>query len=263
VLARKPLRGTVAANVARHGTGALNVDGCRIGFTEDTDDAKRQRFSHAHGGFEGKSFAIRDRSTDVRDTSPKGRWPPNVVLGCACDGDHDAGCAVALLDAQSGERDGRGGHGRSGEANGYDGGWGSRPVGVDGYGDTGGASRYFYTAKASRSEREQGLLGLDAVRRSDGRQKDIENPRLRTNERRNHHPTVKPVDLMQWLVRLVTPPGGLVLDPFVGSGSTGIAALREGFAFVGIDQDAEYVEIARHRIRGDAPLFNQAAEVPA
>jgi DNA modification methylase len=104
-------------------------------------------------------------------------------------------------------------------------------------GDSGGASRFFYVAKADSAERSLGLHG-----------------------QRNPHPTVKPVALMRWLCRLVTPPGGIVLDPFVGSGTTGIAALREGFSFVGIEREAEYVAIARARIIGDAPLLNTHAE---
>lgn len=93
------------------------------------------------------------------------------------------------------------------------------------YRDTGGASRFFYTAKASRRERDYGL--------PDGE--------------RNDHPTVKPVALMRWLVRLVTPPGGTVLDPFMGSGSAKLACQAEGFRFTGIDTDEHYCEIAKHR----------------
>ncbi len=103
------------------------------------------------------------------------------------------------------------------------------------YADHGGASRFFYVAKASRAERGEG----------------------------NNHPTVKPIALMQWLVRLVTPPGGTVLDPFTGSGTTGIAALREGFSFIGIEREADYCAIARQRIRDDAPLMNTVSEVAA
>lgn len=115
------------------------------------------------------------------------------------------------------------------------------------YEDSGGPSRFFYTAKASRSEREAGLSG-EPVRRSDGREKDIENPRLRTNARKNHHPTVKPLDLMRWLVRLVTPAGGLVLDPFLGSGTTRVAAQMEGRRCVGIEKEEEYLAIALARL---------------
>ena len=171
VLARKPLVGTVAANVQQHDTGALNIDGCLINTVGDEDD----------------------------------RWPANLIL----DGE-----GASLLDTQAGDN----------------------------------RSRFFYTAKSSRSEREAGLEGFAPERRSDGRAKDIENPRLRTSTRRNDHPTVKPIDLMRYLCRLITPPGGLVLDPFCGSGSTGMAALDEGFRFIGVDLDAHYAELANARI---------------
>jgi hypothetical protein len=178
VLARKPLVGTVAANVTQYGTGGINVNATRIG----------------------------------------GRWPANVCL------DEDA---AALLDAQSGQRGGGFGvRGRGGKT--YADGEGfantlSEVGQTVGYGDSGGASRFFYTAKASRREREAG---------------DV----------KNVHPTVKPIALMRWLCRLVTPPNGLVLDPFNGSGSTGCAAVLEGFRYLGAELDAEYVEIARKRI---------------
>lgn len=121
-------------------------------------------------------------------------------------------------------------------------------------------TRFRYCPKADREERNRGVEHLPSVRvdkthsHSDGRVWDI--PGSHSKPRQNHHPTVKPVALMQWLCRLITPPGGLVLDPFTGSGSTGIAALREGFSFLGIEREADYVEIARARIIGDAPLFN-------
>ena len=125
--------------------------------------------------------------------------------------------------------------------------------------DKGGASRFFYTAKASRAERNKGLSGLPERTphpdEPNGRAWDI--PGSHSTPRANHHPTVKPVDLMQWLVRLITPPGGTVLDPFMGSGSTGIAADREGFSFIGIEQNEVYAEIARLRLIGDAPLFTE------
>jgi DNA modification methylase len=175
ILARKPLTGTVAANVAQHGTGALNVDGCRIG-TEVVG------WQGARGG-------------------SVGRWPANVCL------DEDA---AAMLDEPS---------------------------------------RFFYTAKASRREREAGLDGMPervALKWNSGGIAE----RLAETARplSNVHPTVKPIALMRWLCRLVTPPGGLVLDPFTGSGTTGCAAVLEGFRFYGAELDAEYAEIARRRI---------------
>jgi DNA modification methylase len=178
-MARKPLAGTVAANVLRYGTGAINVDGCRVG-TEST--VIQRAGPSADLGYHGNG------SMPSRTGSECGRWPANVL--------HDGSD-----DATEGLRD---------------------------------AARYFYTAKASGEDRDE-MLG------------DVP---------KNVHPTVKPTDLMRYLVRMVTPPGGLVLDPFTGSGSTGRAAMLEGMRFVGCELSPEYAEIARARIRFTlGPLF--------
>jgi len=247
VLARKPFSSSVAANVLEHGTGAINVDGCRIGTEVFT----------AHGGGVVNFVPAIERGTNPR----VGRWPANLILGCACDGDHDPGCAVAMLDAQSGELATGGGQ-RNGAKNdaralGRFGG-DEAPRSFDA--DTGGASRFFkvakptpgerwkYTAKASRAEREAGLSG-ERTNVNDGRATSIDNPYQRGDTQRlNRHETVKPLALMRWLVRLVTPPGGLVLDPFTGSGSTGCAAALEGFPFLGFELDEGHAETARRRI---------------
>ena len=219
ILARKPLDGTVANNVLTHGVGGLNVDGCRMGTQESlkrTSNGKRAGSSLNCSG---------DGSLQTPGVygSDAGRWPANVIL------DEEAG---ALLDEQSGN----GALKRLVPG-------GSLAMEVPG-----GASRFFYCPKASKKEREAGLEHLELQRRTDGREGDCDNPRLRTSERRNTHPTVKPQKLMQWLCRLVTPPGGLVLDPFMGSGSTGCAAKKEGFGFIGLELSSEYCEIARARI---------------
>jgi site-specific DNA-methyltransferase (adenine-specific) len=192
-----------------------------------------------------------------------GRWPANVVL------DEEA---AAMLDEQSGERGSFLKRDQPGQA----GGGGRGILGAFGprttttFADSGGASRFFYTAKASRAEREAGLGSMPdrTLARSGGAQQAEANGETygaaqsiglnRVQRVKNLHPTVKPVDLMCWLVRLVTPPGGLVLDPFAGSGTTGMAALRQGFQFVGIEQEAEYAKLARERIAEDAPLFGRA-----
>ena len=250
VLARKPLDGTIARNVLAHGTGALNIDATRIGMSGADRAEAENKNRHADFGSGPRENAVygvdeRDRG-EGGNWSPAGRWPANVVL------DEQA---AALLDAQVGESVSTGGQSslgafRNGDV--YGAGRDERWQADPGYGDRGGPSRFFYTAKASRSEREAGLDGLEPQQRADGKRNDgapgSNNPRLRTSERRNDHPTVKPLDLMQWLVRLVTPPGGTVLDPFLGSGTTGMAALDEGFDFIGIDQEAHYVEMARQRI---------------
>ena len=206
IMARKPLAGTVAATVAAHGTGGLNIDGCRIGTDEDRT-RPRGSFPHSDDAWGNGRLAF-------TESHPAGRWPANVAL------DEDA---AAMLDEQTGEiRTQRiekpSDCAETGE-------WGTLQGrrGARGYSDTGGASRFFYCAKASRSEREAGTDG-------------------------NGHPTVKPVALMRWLVRLVTPVDGVVLDPFTGSGTTGVAAVQEGRRFIGCEREAEYVEIARRRI---------------
>jgi DNA modification methylase len=207
ILARKPFRGSVADNVLEHGTGALHIDAGRI--------------------------------------NGNGRWPANLVLDES---------AAAILDDQSGAivchpmiaAKSRGlGYSFKGPA--------SENVNIGGgdinvtYGDTGGASRFFYTAKASREEREGGLDGPEETV-SDGRAKPADNAYQRgKTKRKNLHPTVKPLELMRWLVRLITSPGGTVLDPFCGSGSTVAAAMIEGFNAIGIEIDPIAVEIARKR----------------
>lgn len=212
VVARKPIsERNIAANVERWGTGGLNIDGCRIGVTKDVPaSAAKDRVNQVAKGDE------RNRTMETAGFDPNvGRWPANIAL------DEDA---AAMLDAQSGDlRPGE----RPARANtsiGYHGGttgWAGRERIVL---DSGGASRFFYTAKASRKERDAGL------------------------SERNNHPTVKPIKLMRWLVRLVTPLGGVILDPFVGSGSTGIAAMQEGFRFIGIEENKEYAQLAQARL---------------
>jgi site-specific DNA-methyltransferase (adenine-specific) len=168
-VARKPLIGTVAENVLQHGTGAINVDGCRVGE----------------------------------------RWPANFI--------HDGSEEVTDL--------------------------------------LGSAARFFYCAKASKRDRDEGCEGMELVTHQSGMGgampvDDDGNARDRFKaQSRNHHPTVKPTDLMRYLCRLVTPPDGTVLDPFMGSGSTGKAAVLEGFRFIGIEREEEYCEIAKARIK--------------
>jgi DNA modification methylase len=244
VLARKPLVGTVAANVLAHGTGALNVDACRIA-ADDKTPAPVGKYGRTYAlgpsGFSG----VRDGSSDHL-----GRWPANVLL------DEEA---ARLLDEQSGERgsSGRVGNRSASVAR-------TSMAGILGaqadvrkeIGDSGGASRFFYVAKASRRERDAGCDHLapksagEATDREDGSD-GLNSPRAgagRTGGARNGHPTVKPVQLMRYLVHMVTPPGGVVLDPFTGSGTTGIAAIQEGFHFVGVEREDEYIAIARARI---------------
>ena len=301
VVARKPLsERTVAANVVKHGTGALNIDGCRLaggeGGTREGEATAARRYTDAGG----TNFAATPgpRGGDVR-----GRWPANVVLshvpddidadgneilGCRCVGTQavkrelrdavDAraenhgvlgkqiqgsrsigsttedvpvwecvpGCPVAALDAQAGPRasgvmgqravagfgKGHGVFGAAGE------------VDPTYYADEGGVSRFFYQSKATNRERWGYCHDCDVVFNRGVKADRAEHKPHKIE----YHPTVKPVDLMRWLVRLVTPPGGLVVDPFCGTGTTGVAAVAEGCRFGGIEREPTYAAIAKARL---------------
>lgn len=176
-----------------------------------------------------------------------GRWPANLL--------HDGSDEVAALFPESAGQQARVGpeHGAKASVNSY-GDFGPR-------GDFGSAARFFWCPKTSKADRNEGLEGLEGLVTDDGRKVPADNAFQRgKTQRKNHHPTVKPTDLMRYLCRLVTPPGGTVLDPFAGSGSTLKAAELEGFSSIGIELDPAYVEIAKRRIASDMPLF---AEVSA
>ncbi len=234
ILARKPLAGTVATNMAAHGTGALNIDGGRVG----AGPAYTDRPGHkAVGG-------IMNAVKEIRITSGgDGRWPANVI--------HDGSDEVlaAFPDAPGLQGD-LVGHNKSRK---------SQSLGDFGPAadhkarrDSGSASRFFYCAKASKADREEGCENLPA--RPSGMVSETSGQHITRRDggapgpSRNSHPTVKPTALMRYLVRLVTPPGGTVLDPFTGSGSTGKAAVLEGFNFLGIEREDEYTPIAEARI---------------
>ena len=230
-VARKPLEGTVAENVLAHGTGGMNVDGCRVGTDGGT---KAVNFGDNAGAMFGGG---KGKPTNDIATLDAGRWPANLI--------HDGSDEVVGLFPECKPATSRtAGSGVGMFAH------GSKEPGTV-YADSGSAARFFYCAKASKADRDEGCEGLEA-RKGHSNYGSIQefssNP-----PRRNHHPTVKPTDLMRYLCRLVTPPGGIVLDPFTGSGSTGKAALLEGFRFVGIEREAEYVEIARARIAAAKP----------
>lgn len=240
VVARKPLAGTVAANVLQHGTGAINIDGCRIGDFVNTTPPGTDRYNkanHEQGyrpsayGREGEASADR-RYTDngatnfaalpgPRGGSPSGRFPANVI--------HDGSDEVVSLFPESA--------GQQGDVRGTEpsrtGGEGTNCYGEYGprtnspvRGETGSAARFFYTAKADKEDRTHG----------------------------NNHPTVKPTDLMRYLVRLVCPIGGTVLDPFTGSGTTLYAARMEGCKAIGIELNADYCAIAKRRLKQEVLL---------
>ncbi len=259
ILARKPLAGTVAANVQAHGTGALNIDECRVGYASDADLNQARvpmpTFGNAavnYGGGEGRNGETFDPG--------KGRWPANLIFshgGDCFDGGCGEGCPVAELDRQSGtlKSGAWDGNRNAPKTSGILGEYESRNE-KPRESSSGGASRFFYVAKPSTAEREEGLSafpkkkGAEITDRDEG-SAGIQNARAgagRTSSGRAHHPTVKSVTLMSYLVKLITPPKGIVLDPFTGSGGTGIAATINGFSFLGIEKDKEFSEIARGRI---------------
>jgi len=255
-LARVPVEaGSIARQVLETGTGGVNVSGCRVG---TSDILGRSSGGWQAGGYVGGE----SQRFDTRGTTVEGgRWPPNFLLSHSpgCGESCAEGCPVAELDEQGGERK----SGSSVSPRGTGGIWSgtsNSPCGPQ-YGDSGTGSRFFpvfrYSAKPSTAEKSAGLehraklKGGEATGRAEG-SAALSSPRTgagRTGKARNPHPTAKGLDLMQWLVRLVTPPEGVVLDPFLGSGTTGCAAVREGMSFVGCDLSPEYVEVSRDRIR--------------
>lgn len=258
VVARKPLIGTVAENVLTHGTGGLNIDGSRIG-TETI--VSRGGRSGAVTGDERTGAALGMYGAhEPLNTEHQGRWPANVILD---------EYSAELLDEQSGiSRDGTAtNRNRTGKKPNevYAGGWGNLNEDVS-YGGSGGASRFFYVAKASKRDRNEGLEDLPtrAATELTGRREGSKglsgsvehgnstNPFANSGSvepRQNFHPTVKPTDLMRYLIKLVTPPGGVVLDPFTGSGSTGKAAILEGFRFIGCELTEDYIQIIEGRLQ--------------
>lgn len=252
VVARKPLIGTVAETVLTHGTGGLNIDGSRIGTeggTEKINSEKQSESQNAYGtGLNGGT---------VSDLN-KGRWPANVILDPY---------TAELLDEQSGVLKSGAVKPTSDKASGgvYEHGRTFRNVN-DFLKSEGGASRFFYVAKASKRDRNEGLEELEGRRASamgydiglgeagEGMFKD------RNPIKQNFHPTVKPTALMRYLVKLVTPPGGVVLDPFTGSGSTGKAAILEGFDFIGIELTEDYIPIIEGRLKHGVKTKAEEAE---
>lgn len=239
IVARKPLAGTVAQNVLKHGTGGINVDACRVGI--DVDDPNHRPGETVTIGPTTSMFGVGQQR---RGNMGEGRWPANLI--------HDGSEEVLSLFPES---EG-GAWPASGARFGYSGGQrqqlGERTEMID----SGSAARFFYCAKASREDREEGLADMplrsagEATDRIDGTA-GLQSPRAgasRTNGARNFHPTVKPTVLMRYLCKLVTPKDGVILDMFMGSGSTGKAAMLEGFQFIGIDLEADYVAIAERRI---------------
>jgi site-specific DNA-methyltransferase (adenine-specific) len=235
VLARKPLEGTVVDNIHKWGVGGLNIDGCRVGTEERTYD-----LTMTSGNFETTGGG---RNTKSGQSTVTGRFPANFM--------HDGSQGVLDLFPQTGVSQG----GRSGNGNAYEGGFGAEHYGDEkpGYGDKGSAARFFYCAKASKSDREEGCEELPtqekpAHMRTGNGTGEPSMDGFQPTQRKNTHPTVKPTELMRYLVRLITPPNGVVLDPFNGSGSTGKASMLEGMQYIGIEMNPEYIKIAEARI---------------
>ena len=221
VIARKPIEGTVAANVLKYGTGAINIDGCRVPVSPTDDVFAKNPHTRSKGSDAYVTNCYGKYKPMQQDYNPaQGRFPANLI--------HDGSEEVLSLFPDTGKSTGgrtikRSGGGNVGSGKASEASWTNDDPG---FGDSGSAARFFYCAKASRSERGEG----------------------------NVHPTVKPLALMRYLVRLVTRKGGLVLDPFMGSGTTGIAAVQEGMRFVGIEKDEHYYEIAQQRVTKAKPI---------
>lgn len=270
-VARKPLAGTVEANWRRYGTGALNIEACRVSTdgkqlrarvgrspcrneadqtsTRDGEQSAERRYAETGN----TTFAA---TPGIRGGDPKGRWPANLI--------HDGSEEVLATFPDAKGQQARV-TGAEPAANGFSGavsfsGMIGRIASTEPRHDAGSAARFFYCAKASKADRDSGLEDFNKspvgmISDTSGQHITRRNDGFQVSPRANNHPTVKPMDLMRYLCRLVTPAGGLVLDPFMGSGSTGRAAIAEGFQFIGIELDPNYAAIAAARIRAVQPAL--------
>ena len=222
IMARKPVEGTIVDNVLKYGTGGINIDECRVpyeaGGSAATNPLVRELrgCKNNHGADTGSSWRITGEEGKVGHANMQGRFPANII--------HDGSDEVVELFPNTGTSAGGGRHtkgvGENQQGNAFGSYSGGQPQDSIGYGDSGSAARFFYCAKASKKERGEG----------------------------NVHPTVKPIALMEYLVKLVAPENAIVLDPFMGSGTTGVAAVNLGRGFVGIEKEKEYFDIAERRI---------------
>ena len=252
VVARKPLsEKTVADNVLKWGTGGINIDDCRIEYDmTDTNPATNPLYRKENGykimcgnDNDGSSFRIKPEPMEM-NVNNRGRFPANVIL------DEEAG---RMLDEQSGITKSGGTTTKGAKNN-----WGNPRTPLNNIPPSvGGASRFFYCAKASKKERNMGLEDVEPTTVDDGRNKPIDNPFLRgKTPRQNTHPTVKPIKLMEYLITLITPPNGIVLDPFMGSGTTAIACKQLGFDYIGFELDKEYYTKAKERLHEHKSQLN-------
>ena len=250
-VARKPLIGTVAANVLHWGTGGLNIDACRVVTDENLNGGAYSDERKASGSEWVKHGGTIHNSTGLDFVQPTGRWPANLI--------HDGSDEVlAAFPDNKGQMGATGTRTQGAVYGAVDGGEPGILPRVD---LETSAARFFYCAKASKKDRDDGLddapdrvLAMSNQAKAElsrGNMHEGDSGMNSAKVRKNHHPTVKPTDLMAYLCRLVTPPGGTILDPFTGSGSTGKAAVREGFNFIGCELDADYVAIAEARIAAE------------
>ncbi|KVG33844.1 DNA-methyltransferase [Burkholderia diffusa] len=252
-VARKPLVGTVAANVLEHGTGALNIDACRVPHQTinggNLADNPHLRGTKLRAAPVATSFGREGDETPLTDAS--GRWPANVI--------HDGSDEVLAAFPDAPGQQHASCDAQRTRANTYGAVTDNGKIYAPRLESATSAARFFYCAKASRADRNEGCDALPdqkgGMNSNTSGQHITRRDGWESEPVKNNHPTVKPTDLMCYLVRLVTPPGGTVLDPFMGSGSTGKACAREGFAFIGIEKDEDesgdplgHIEIARSRI---------------
>lgn len=255
VVARKPVIGTVAENVLKYGVGALNIDATRIGTEQTTTTIKD--LSQAHGNQFGKAGIEYPKIGEK--LNPPGRWPANIIL--------DEYTATLLPESKA-TGSGKASGFRKGGGDGNSVGLAGTKNAADGFSDSGSVSRFFYVAKANKRDRNEGLDGLPEKRKKVSviqtigvaNAGDEQDGKQLSSPSANFHPTVKPTALMQYLIRLVTPEGGTVLDPFTGSGSTGKAALLEGKHFIGIELTAEYLPIIEGRLTHAYETMQQQQE---
>jgi len=250
-LCRKPFKGNVASNVLLHHTGAINIDACRVPLNGEDPPS-----GSAHRVYSSNEFNSEPIYGCNTETNPMGRYPANII--------HDGSDEVTKLFPSDAGAFAPVSSGKNGKSKGIYGDFSQK--GDDGdtfYDDSGSAARFFYCAKASEAERNEGLHGFEVKLNTD-RQNDstsLANPLHNKSKTRNNHPTVKPVRLMRYLCRLITPPGGTVLDPFVGSGTTVVGAIIEGFNYIACDDDINSVNIANARVsfykRRPDMFFNQ------
>jgi site-specific DNA-methyltransferase (adenine-specific) len=274
-VARKPLsEKTIAENVLRWGTGGINVDGCRIGYEENDKtknivnynyNLKDKQSGVMYHNYDGETKPSTGHKEKMMVFNNEGRFPANFIIECICDevipGDihTNPNCPCRLLDEQSGisESKKRKNPSTRKDTSVLFNAIGITNTGEGEYNDKGGASRFFYVPKVSKKERNLGLDGFE--------EKESVLPGLNTFDEsgnrlradgsiipplisKNNHPTVKPINLLTYLVRLITPPNGVVMDCYMGSGSVGIAAQLEGFQFIGMEMDKDYFNIAETRI---------------